>query len=73
MSTLTPFTTVGARRKPCPGCDRVFCTCPRTSWALAATAQPAPTSATVQPGKGTRPPTSGGVHPPAPGWGGKRR
>lgn len=25
----------------------------------------------VTPGKGTRPPASGTVHPPQPGWGGK--
>ena len=29
-------------------------------------------SSGVQPGKGTKPPAGGGIHPPVPGWGGKK-
>ena len=57
--------------KPCPGCNRVWCTCPRKGWGL--TLAGAKPSSTVQPGKGTRPPAGGGVHPPQPGWGGTKR
>ena len=59
--------------KPCPGCNRVWCTCPRKDWGITTAAAKSALSPTVQPGKGTRPPAGGGVHPPQPGWGGKKR
>jgi hypothetical protein len=54
---------------PCGGCGFTFCRCPRKGWGITtAAAGPA-----VRPGKSTRPPVGGGVHPPRPGWGGKGR
>lgn len=63
-----PTQAVPAAAKPCGGCGRVFCTCPRKGWGVTAAAGPG-----VQPGKGTKRPAGGGVLPPRPGWGGKGR
>lgn len=60
--------------RPCQECGRVYCVCPRPpGFARGLVVECASNGgSTVQPGKGTKPPAGGGVHPPVKGWGGKR-
>jgi hypothetical protein len=62
-----------ALRRPCWVCHRAYCVCPRRSVGLSVYCSSKGGSSGVQPGKGTRPPATGGVHPPVKGWGGRSR
>lgn len=62
--------TLSSRRHPQPGTTPAPRPAPRPN---PYPALPAQGPAMGQPGKGTRPPAGGGVHPPEPGWGDQRR